>query len=159
MADEPWGPGKGCLDPPAVDATDAHGFGPLSNGRTGGDPGPAPVYIGGGEDTLPRKEGGDTGPGGAIAIGRGGDMVPGGRTNVGGRGAPAVIDPNKCWRAMADAPELDDCAPRGGGEDGTTAPAPLAEAQGFVCPEGDSGGDRDPLAAPIAPGGEDGPGR
>ena len=84
MADEPWGPGKGCLDPPAVDATDAHGFGPLGNGRTGGDPGPAPVYIGGGEDTLPRKEGGDTGPGGAIAIGRGGDMVPGGRTNVGG---------------------------------------------------------------------------
>ena len=51
------------------------------------------MYIGGGEDTLPRKEGGDTGPGGAVAIGRdGGDRVPGGRTSAGGRGAPAVIE-------------------------------------------------------------------
>lgn len=128
--------------------------------RTGGDPGPAPAYMGGGEDTLPRNEGGDTGPGGAIAIGRGeGDMVPGGRASAGGRGAPAVVEPNRCWRAMADAFELDDCAPSGGGEDGITAPAPLAEAQGLVCPGGESGGDRDPVVAPIAPGGEDGPGR
>ena len=52
-----------------------------------------------------------------------------------GGGAPAVIEPNKCWRAMADASELDNCAPRGGGEDGTTGPTPLVEAQGFVCPE------------------------
>lgn len=83
------------------------GLGPT--GRTGGvglvftgDKGPA-ENIGGG-DTLPRNEGGDTGPDAPMLLGRGGgEMVPGGLTGIDAWAALVGVAPNKCCRAIADA--------------------------------------------------------